>query len=184
MALRGVIEADEEAESPEDHAALEAALAATLADTLDALKLARLEEGAALAPVLSGVVGRIAALAARAEVEAAAQPLALKARFEKRMAELVSQAGLEDRIVQEAAMLAMKADVREDLDRLSAHVEAAGALLAGDLPAGRRLDFLAQEFMREVNTLCAKAATKDLTAVGLELKAAVEQLREQVQNVE
>ena len=92
--------------------------------------------------------------------------------------------GMEERIVQEAAMLAGKADVREELDRLTAHVASARTLATGEGAAGRRLDFLSQEFMREANTLCSKSAASDLTATGLELKAVIEQFREQVQNVE
>jgi uncharacterized protein (TIGR00255 family) len=184
MGLRGVIEASEEIETPEARAQLEAALTISLVATLDALKASRLEEGAALTPVLTGVVGRIEGLLGAAEQEAAMQPAFLKERYERRMAELIGQGGYEERVVQEAAMLAVKADVREELDRLKNHVAAARALLAAEGPSGRRLDFLAQEFMREANTLCSKSATNGLTATGLELKAAVEQLREQVQNVE
>jgi uncharacterized protein (TIGR00255 family) len=179
MALRGVIEASEEVETPEARLALEKAVAVTLAVALDALRTARMEEGAALEPVLTGVVDRIETMIVAAEAEAALQPGALKERYEKRIAELIDQTGLEDRIVQEAAMMAVKADVREELDRLSSHVAAARTLLAADGPAGRRLDF-----MREANTLCSKSATTALTAMGLELKAAIEQFREQVQNVE
>jgi uncharacterized protein (TIGR00255 family) len=120
----------------------------------------------------------------QAEREALAQTDAVRERFARRMAELAPDApGLEERVYLEAAALAARADVREELDRLTAHVAAARALLAAP-PAGRKLDFLMQEFMREANTLCSKSATVPLTAVGLELKSAVEQLREQVQNVE
>jgi uncharacterized protein (TIGR00255 family) len=101
------------------------------------------------------------------------------------MAELLGEGGdYAERVVLEAAALAAKADVREELDRLAAHVTSARQLLASDAPAGRRLDFLSQEFMREANTLCSKSALTDLTAVGLELKAVIEQFREQIQNVE
>lgn len=185
MALRGVVEAGEEIEDPEARAALEAAMAASLNAALDALRQARLEEGQALLGILGGVVDRIEALAASAEAAAAAQPAALKERFEKRIAELTGQAeNLQERIVQEAALMAGRADVREELDRLNSHIDAARSLLASDGPAGRRLDFLSQEFNREANTLCSKSATIALTAIGLELKAAIEQFREQVQNVE
>ncbi|MET0295359.1 MAG: DUF1732 domain-containing protein, partial [Phenylobacterium sp.] len=117
---------------------------------------------------------------------ATGQPAAIKARFEKRMAELVgeSSSAVEDRIVAEAAAMAVKADVREELDRLAGHVSAARELLAGEGAQGRRLDFLTQEFMREANTLCSKSALGGLTAIGLSLKATIEQFREQVQNVE
>ena len=114
-----------------------------------------------------------------------AQGGAIRDRFERRMAELIADPRpLEERIVQEAALLAGRADVREELDRLAAHIDSARELLRGDAAAGRRLDFLIQEFMRETNTLCSKSATSALTAVGLELKAVIEQFREQIQNVE
>ena len=160
-------------------------MAASVNQALDALKAARDAEGAALAGVLSGLTEKIAQLTAQAGVLAEEQPAVLKARFERRMRELIGDpAGLEERIVQEAAAMAVKVDVREELDRLIGHVESARDLLASDGPVGRRLDFLTQEFMREANTLCSKSALANLTAVGLELKAVIEQLREQVQNVE
>jgi len=184
LALRGVLEPVEEDADPDVHAALEAAMAADIGRALDDLKAARQAEGRALAPVLGGLVDRIAALVEKAEAEAGRQVDAIRERFGRRLSELLADASvMEERIVQEAAVLAVKADVREELDRLRAHIEAARALLAQ--PAtGRRLDFLAQEFMREANTLCSKSATTALTATGLELKAVIEQLREQIQNVE
>lgn len=186
LSLRGVIEQSEEADDAEVRAAVEAAMAKTVEAALDGLKTSRLAEGAALGPVLAGAVDRIAGLVAQGEAEAAAQPAYVRERFERRMAELLAErtASLEERIIQEAAVLAGKADVREELDRLTAHIAAARALLNGEAAAGRRLDFLIQEFMREANTLCSKSATTALTAIGLELKAVIEQLREQVQNVE
>jgi uncharacterized protein (TIGR00255 family) len=185
LALRGVIEVADDADDAETRAGIEAAMTASLVSALDGLRLARLEEGAALLSVLTGLVDRIEALVASAESGAAEQPALLKARFARRLTELVGErADLDDRIVQEAAVLAGKADVREELDRLVGHVAAARTLLGGDGQAGRRLDFLTQEFMREANTLCSKAATANLTTIGLELKAVIDQLREQVQNVE
>jgi uncharacterized protein (TIGR00255 family) len=184
LALPGVLggEAPEEAASNEP---VEAAIAAGLRQALGGLKAARDEEGAALAPVLAGLVDRIETLTIQAEGEAAAQTAHVRERFEKRLAELVEDtAAFEERIVQEAAVLAARADVREELDRLTAHVAAARTLLAEDGAVGRRLDFLTQEFMREANTLCSKSATIPLTTIGLDLKAAIEQFREQVQNVE
>ena len=119
------------------------------------------------------------------ETEAAGLAAILKDRFVRKMTELLADhTGLEDRIVQEAAVLATKADVREELDRLASHVAAARGLMAGEGPSGRKLDFLTQEFMREANTLCSKSATTALTAIGLEMKATIDQFREQVQNVE
>jgi len=108
----------------------------------------------------------------------------IRDRFARRLKDLAGEAASEERIIQEAAALAVKADVREELDRLAAHVDSARGLLAADAAAGRRLDFLTQEFMREANTLCSKSATAALTAIGLDLKAVIEQFREQVQNVE
>jgi uncharacterized protein (TIGR00255 family) len=184
LALRGVIEAGDTVDDPEAQAALEAAMAASIVSALDALLLARRQEGAALHGVLHGLLDRMKALVGEAENHAATQPATIKERFERRMAELAGEAVAEDRIVQEAAALAVKADVREELDRLEGHVAAARALLDGAGAMGRRLDFLTQEFMREANTLCSKSAVPALTTTGLDLKAVIEQFREQVQNVE
>jgi uncharacterized protein (TIGR00255 family) len=184
LSLRGVLEAPEELDDPEARAAVEAAIALTIDAAIDALKVSRDREGGQLLPVMADFIDRIAALAVRAEAEAAAQTDAIRERFTRRMTELAPDApGLEDRIFLEAASLATKADVREELDRLTAHVASARELLRQP-PAGRKLDFLMQEFMREANTLCSKSATTALTGIGLELKAVIEQLREQVQNVE
>ena len=184
LSLRGVIEAPEEVDDPEARAAVEAAMAHTVEEALDALKASRQNEGAQLTPVLENFIARIETLTTQAEGEAAAQVEAIRERFTRRITELAPDApGLEDRIFLEAAALATKADVREELDRLTAHVASARQLVAS-APAGRKLDFLMQEFMREANTLCSKSATTALTGIGLELKAVIEQLREQVQNVE
>lgn len=186
LALRGVIETGEGDEEDADmRAEVEAAMTVSIGQALDALKAARLAEGAALAPVLGGLIDRIEALVAQAEGEAGGQPAILKERFARKIGELLAdRTGLEERIVQEAAAMAVKADVREELDRLGSHIAAARGLLAGEAASGRRLDFLTQEFMREANTLCSKSATTALTAIGLELKATIDQFREQVQNVE
>ena len=184
LSLRGVLEAPEEVDDPEARAAVEAAMAASIDQALDALKLSRDREGSQLLPVVTDFIDRIAALTVAAETEAAAQTAAIRERFARRMTELAPDApGLEERIFLEAASLATRADVREELDRLTAHVASARTLLQQP-PAGRKLDFLMQEFMREANTLCSKSATTALTGIGLELKAVIEQLREQVQNVE
>jgi uncharacterized protein (TIGR00255 family) len=184
LALRGVIEADDTGLDPEAQAELEAAMGASVAAALDGLLVARRQEGTALLPVLKGQVERIFEFAGQAHAIAADQPAAIKARFEARLKELAGEAATEERIVQEAAAMAVKADVQEELDRLRTHVEAARGLLASDGAVGRRLDFLTQEFMREANTLCSKSQLAALTAVGLDLKATIEQFREQVQNVE
>jgi len=184
LSLRGVLEAPEEVDDPEVRARVEADMATTIDLALDALRISRDREGSQLLPLVTDFVDRIAALTAQAETEAAAQTAAIRDRFTRRMTELAPDApGLEDRIFLEAASLATKADVREELDRLTAHVVSARELLRQP-PAGRKLDFLMQEFMREANTLCSKSATTALTGIGLELKAVIEQLREQVQNVE
>ena len=160
-------------------------MAASIATALDGLAAGRREEGASLTGVLAGLVGRIEGLVRGAEALAAEQPALLKARFAKRMAELIGEAGApEERIVAEAAVMAVKADVREELDRLAGHIEAARGLIGSDGAVGRKLDFLTQEFMREANTLCSKSTLGGLTAVGLDLKAVIEQFREQLQNVE
>ncbi len=184
LSLRGVLEAPEEADDPDARAAVEAAMALTIDQALDALKLSRDREGGQLLPVITDFIDRIGSLTAGAETEASAQTGAIRDRFTRRMTELAPDApGLEDRIFLEAAAMATKADVREELDRLRAHLASARTLLQQP-PAGRKLDFLMQEFMREANTLCSKSATTALTGIGLELKAVIEQLREQVQNVE
>ncbi|WGM47590.1 hypothetical protein KOAAANKH_02469 [Brevundimonas sp. NIBR10] len=185
LALRGVLDVpDDDTDDAEARALIEAAMAATIEHALDALKISREREGEQLTPVITAFIDRIESLTQTAEGDASAQTLHVRDRFARRMTELAPDApGLEDRIFLEAAALATKADVREELDRLSAHVASARQLLL-EPPAGRKLDFLMQEFMREANTLCSKSATTPLTAVGLELKATIEQLREQVQNVE
>lgn len=184
LTLRGVVEAAETADDPEAQGAVEAAMALSIGAALEGLAQARREEGLQLTAVLVLLVDKIEALTKAAADLASGQPVAIKERFARRMAELVGEGAAEDRIVTEAAAMAVKADVREELDRLAGHVEAARALIAGEGPSGRRLDFLTQEFMREANTLCSKSALGPLTTVGLDLKATIEQFREQVQNVE
>ena len=185
LSMRGVMETGEEADDADARAPVEQAMAQSLVEALDGLKAARDEEGAALAGVLGGLIDQVTVLTRAAETDAATQPVVVKERFAKRIAELLADhAGLDDRIVQEAALMAARADVREELDRLHVHGDAARTLLAASGPVGRKLDFLTQEFMREANTLCSKSALSSLTATGLDLKAVVEQFREQVQNVE
>jgi uncharacterized protein (TIGR00255 family) len=184
LALRGVIEAAETVDDPDAQAAVEAAMALSVGAALEALAGARREEGLQLTAVLVSLVDRIEVLVRDAAELAGGQPAAIKERFERRMAELVGEGLGQDRIVTEAAAMAVKADVREELDRLAGHIETARSLIAGEGPSGRRLDFLTQEFMREANTLCSKSALGPLTTVGLDLKAVIEQFREQAQNVE
>lgn len=182
LSVRGVLEAVELEESADARVELEAAIASPIREAMDGLAKARGEEGTALEPVLSGLIDQIDALRAAAVVEAAGLPELLKARFAARIGELTGDAAdlPPERIAHEAALLAVKADVREELDRLAAHVAAARTLISGEAAAGRRLDFLTQEFMREANTLCSKSASRALTTLGLELKALIEQFREQV----
>lgn len=189
LRVRGVIEEEEGAESEEALAALDKALAATLDEVLKALAAARAAEGRALAGVIEGHIVEIEGLCKRAAERAAAQIGLVRARFDSQLAELLERAPplSEERFAQEVALLVGKADVREELDRLAAHIVQARTLLAGarpDNPVGRKLDFLCQEFNREANTLCSKSADIELTRIGIDLKGAVERLREQVQNVE
>ena len=184
LALRGVMEAPQEDADADTRAALEAAMTVSIDQALGSLSASRAAEGERLAPVVIGLIERIEVLVGQADTEAAAQTDAIRERFTRRMNELAPDAAdLADRIVLEAAALAARADVREELDRLAAHIDSARSLSKGGA-VGRKLDFLMQEFMREANTLCSKSATTRLTATGLDLKAALEQLREQVQNVE
>lgn len=184
LALRGVMEAA--AAPAADAATLRAALQADLAAMLDALAAMRAAEGGVLAEVLAGQVARIESLAeaaaAEAEARAPAQAEALRAAL-RRVMEAADGAD-EARVAQELALLAVRADVTEEIDRLRAHVGAARALLAEDEPIGRRFDFLAQEFNREANTLASKSNHAPLTRIALDLKAVIDQLREQIQNVE
>jgi len=182
LAVRGVVEL---AEETPDEAATEA-IAHTLERALDDLGAARRAEGARLAVVLNELLDELQNLAAQAEALAAAQPEALRARLKEQVAALLEAepALPAERLAQEAALLAAKADVREEVDRLKSHLAAGRALLAEGGAIGRRLEFLCQEFNREANTLGAKSADLELTRVGLALKSVIDQFREQVQNVE
>lgn len=186
VGVRGLIETVEEEPDETEEAAREAALLASLAEALNAMAAMRLEEGARMAAVIEGHLAELSDLAAQAGKTAALQPAAIKARLAEQVKALVEAEPTlpEERLVQEAALLAAKADVAEELDRLAAHIAASRDLMADDEPVGRRLDFLCQELNREANTLCAKSSDLELTGIGLALKAAVERLREQVQNVE
>ena len=146
---------------------------------------AREGEGVALRPVLERRLEAIARLTREADEAPERRPDAVRAKLERSVAALVGQPGLDPvRLHQEALLLAAKADVREELDRLAAHVAAAGGLIATGGPVGRRLDFLAQELAREASTFCAKVNDAALTTIGLELRSEIEQLREQIQNIE
>jgi len=190
LRVRGVIEEEDAAvEGEEALTVLDRALSGTLDEVLKALAAARAAEGRALAVVIDRHVGEIEELCKRAADRASAQVGTVRARFESQLAELLERAPplSEERFAQEVALLVGKADVREELDRLAAHIAQARTLLADarpDNPVGRKFDFLCQEFNREANTLCSKSADIELTRIGIDLKGAIERLREQVQNVE
>jgi uncharacterized protein (TIGR00255 family) len=186
LSLPGVLQPVEDDAGEEAREARANALIATLETALDGLAAARGGEGARLEAVVAGHLDEIEKLCQAAEDLAATQPEALRLRLTERLAELLDgdTRVADDRLAQEVALLAAKADVREELDRLAAHVEAARALLKSGGAVGRKLDFLCQEFNREANTLCSKSSDLELTRVGLDLKAAVERLREQIQNIE
>lgn len=185
LALRGVVESRERNGAEVDEA-LDAPILASLEAALEGLAAARAEEGARIAPVLLGLLSEIEGLAARARGLAALQPDALRARMLQQLAEFGAAVPPlpPERLAQEVALLASKADVREELDRLGAHAAQARALLRGEAQSGRKLEFLAQEFNREANTLCSKSSDLELTRCGLELKAAIDRLREQSANIE
>ena len=186
LALKGVMEVSEAEESESERSAAEAAVVAGFGEALKGLAEMRRIEGQALGKILSARLSEIGALAARAEAAPGRKPEAIKARLAEQVATLLeaSQRFDADRLHQEAIMLATKIDIREELDRLAAHVAQAKKLIADGGPIGRKLDFLSQELNRESNTLCSKANDLELTNIGLELKAVVEQFREQVQNLE
>jgi uncharacterized protein (TIGR00255 family) len=186
LALKGVIEVSEADESEDERNAAEAGILTGFADALAGLRDMRRREGDALQRVLSERLDEIARLTQRAEAAPGRRPEAIKARLADQIAALVDSSDRfdADRLHQEAILIAAKADVREELDRLAAHVAQARHLLATGGAVGRRLDFLSQELNREANTLCAKSNDVELTNIGLELKTVVEQFREQVQNLE
>jgi uncharacterized protein (TIGR00255 family) len=186
LALKGVIVQDEQILlDPLHRADRDAAILNSLALAFDALARARAVEGAKLAALLGAQIDEIERLTHEAAGLAAAQPQALRQKLQLQIADMLQGGNLpEDRLAQEAALLATRADIREELDRLQAHVQDARALIAGPEAVGRKLDFLAQEFNREVNTLCSKSGDIALTRIGLALKAVIDQLREQAQNVE
>jgi uncharacterized protein (TIGR00255 family) len=186
LSMRGVVEAVEGEESEEAQAALHHALIASLAQALEQLVGARAGEGERLQAVIEKQLDAIGGLVERATGASARQPEAVAARLAEQIARLTeTSASLDpDRLHQEALLLAAKADIQEELDRLSAHLAAARELMASNQPVGRKFEFLAQEFNREANTLCSKAADVEISRTGLELKTVIDQLREQVQNIE
>jgi len=190
LRVRGVLEDDQPAApSEEDLTRRDAAIMESLKRALDGLSKSRAEEGARLDTILKQRLDEVTSLRDKATGRAGAQAEVVRARFETQLADVLARAPAlsEERLAQEVALLVGKADVREELDRLGAHIAQARDLLAGggrNQPVGRKFDFLCQEFNREANTLCSKSADIELTRIGIELKSAIEQMREQVQNVE
>lgn len=184
LGVRGVL--DQDAPATGDTDALAGAIAGQVDPLVEGLRAARLEEGARLSGVLARQIDQVAELVAAARITSEARDARRGEVLRSRVAALleVSEGLDEARLAQELAMIAVKADVTEELDRLEAHVSAARDLLAAPGPVGRKFDFLTQEFNREANTLCSKSGSSELTAVGLEMKVAIDQMREQVQNVE
>jgi len=186
LSLKGVIEIIDQEEREEDRGAAETAVIAGFRATAGDLAAMRRAEGEVLQRVLRQRIGEIAALAARADAAPGRRPEAVKARIAEQVAMLLDASDRfdPDRLHQEAILIASRADIREEIDRLESHVAQAERLITEGGPVGRRLDFLAQELNREANTLCSKSNDVELTNIGLELKSVVEQFREQVQNLE
>ena len=186
LALKGVVDVTDAEQSEEEKAAAEDAIVKGFVQGLKGLVDMRRHEGEAIGRVLSARLDEMAALAQRADAAPGRQPDAVKRKLAEQVAVLLETSGRfdADRLHQEAILLAAKADIREELDRLAAHVAQARKLMNGGGAIGRRLDFLSQELNRETNTLCAKSNDVELTNIGLELKSVVEQFREQVQNLE
>jgi uncharacterized protein (TIGR00255 family) len=186
LGLKGVLEVEVPRVDEAEAARRTETVQQGFVEAIKSLGEMRGQEGARLATLILGHLTEIDRLKTAAAASAGAQPLAIRQKVERQFAELLQ--GLtplsEERLAQEAAMLAGKADVREELDRLTAHIAAARGLITGGGAVGRKLDFLCQEFNREANTLCSKSADIGLTNIGIELKAAIEQLREQIQNIE
>lgn len=185
LGLRGVLEQREQSQNATHGEATQAAVLDAVSRALIDLTVARRQEGNQIAQVLLARLDEIELLVARAEVHPSRSRDVILAKLRQQVAELGRDITVpEERLAQEALLLATKADIREELDRLIAHIAAARQLIRSGGAVGRKLDFLAQEFNREANTLCSKSNAVELTAIGLDLKAAIDQLREQVQNVE
>ena len=184
--IKGVLEFRDPELSEEAREERNQAVLAGFKTALGDLTAMRLSEGSALARVLGDQVDRIGELTLAVEADPSRSPEAIRARLSEQVASLMDTGATldRDRLHMEAALLATKADLREEIDRLKAHVDAARALIDGQAAAGRRLDFLAQEFNRETNTICSKSNAAPVTAIGLDLKVLIDQFREQVQNLE
>jgi len=186
LSVRGVVQSEDATEqTEEERAAFEAALVAGFSAALEGLAQARQAEGRALAAIFSDAADRLDAGIAAARVTAAAAPAAALERIRQRLESLAPELKLDpQRLAQEAAIAAARADVQEELERLSAHAAELRSLITKPEPAGRRLDFLSQELTREANTLCSKSSDLELTRIGLDLKTVVDQIKEQAANVE
>jgi uncharacterized protein (TIGR00255 family) len=186
LGMRGVVETAEPEDSEEKQAALAHALLAGLASALDQLVSARAAEGERLQQAIEGQLAAIETLIAQAADAVTRQPQMLASRLREQVARLAEAGATLDpeRLHQEALLLAAKADIQEEIDRLRAHVGASNELIGSGEPVGRKLEFLAQEFNREANTICSKASDIEISRTGLELKSVIDQLREQVQNIE
>jgi uncharacterized protein (TIGR00255 family) len=186
LAVKGIVEESQDDLSEDDRAVLERALTESLNECLDALNAARGGEGARIQTVLDQQLSAIKDLAQKARSDNGDRLEAMHNRFKQQLEKLtgVKKPMDEERLAQEIAMLAVKADIMEELDRLDSHVIEAESLLSSTKAVGRRLDFMCQEFNREANTLCAKSGDTNLTKTGLEIKVLIDQFREQVQNIE
>jgi uncharacterized protein (TIGR00255 family) len=186
LTLKGVFEYAVTPMSEEEQASLDKEILASLDEAVKALAEARLAEGAQLNKILSAQINRIEELTIAARDNPNRTPEAIRARLKEQVARLLETGASFDseRLHQEAVIIATRADIQEEIDRLIGHVESARDLLKSKEPVGRKLDFLAQEFNREANTLCSKAGDKAMTTIGLDLKTTIDQLREQVQNIE
>lgn len=186
LAIRGVLKTVDSEIDEATRGLLDREILQSLDNALTELVAMRAQEGRAIGSVLHARLSEISDKVEAAEASPARAPEAIRRRLAEQIAALLDAAPAldPDRLHQEAVLLATKADIREELDRLKAHLVAATELLKSGGPVGRRLDFLAQEFSRETNTLCAKSNDRALTAIGLDLKAIVDQLREQIQNLE
>jgi uncharacterized protein (TIGR00255 family) len=184
LALRGVVEQESALSDEDARTALADALKASFREAAAALLVARRKEGASLDALISGQLDTVDNLTKAARRSAEAAPEAIRARIAAQLSDLLAGAVAPERLAEEAALLAVKADIREELDRLDAHVAAGRALVKEGGAVGRKLDFLTQEFNREANTLCSKAQDMGLKRIGLDLKTAIDQMREQVQNLE
>ncbi len=186
LALKGVLDLPDAVLSDDDREALQKLIADALKDALSALKTARLEEGRALSSILQDKLDTLQELTRKAEADESRSPEAIRERLKAQIALIMESSSAVDeaRLAQEAAVLATKADIREELDRLKTHIASADQLLSDGGPVGRKLDFISQEFNREANTLCSKSNAAAITAIGLEMKVVIDQFREQVQNLE